>query len=124
MGPSTSVGYTYLQNRRRFIFQSSLACCGIYSLLLGTLLCVLNSQVYVEEKWKYFYLDPSIPDHLQKLNFFVVLLIFSGLSSLIGFRMRNWLNCCKDFVERVEISGIPRNDSLVRISQTRRTTNV
>ena len=102
MGPSTSVGYTYLQERRRFISQSSLACCGIYSLLLVTLLFVFNSQVYVEERWEYFYLNPSIPDHLWKLNFLIVSLFFSGVISFIGFKMRNWLTCCKDFVERVD----------------------
>ena len=90
-----------VETRKSFHFLSSSACCLVYSTLLVTLLCVVNTQVYTEEHWQSFYLNPSIPEELEKLNYLIVSLIVAGAVSIIGYRIISSVKVCEDVVEKM-----------------------
>ena len=66
-----------------------------------TLLCVVNTQVYTEEHWQSFYLNPSIPEELEKLNYLIVSLIVVGAVSIIGYRIISSFKVCEDVVKKM-----------------------
>ena len=73
----------------------------LLSTLLVTLLCVVNTQAYTEEHWQSFYLNPSIPEELEKLNYLIVSLIVVGAVSTIGYRIISCAKVCEDVVKKM-----------------------
>ena len=90
-----------VKRRKSFYVLSSSVCLGVYSTLLITLLCVVNTQAYTEEHWQNFYLNPSIPEELEKLNYLVVSLIVVGAVSTGRYRMISCVKTCKDVVKKI-----------------------
>ena len=90
-----------VKRRKSFYVLSSSVCLGVYSTLLITLLCVVNTQAYTEEHWQNFYLNPSIPEELEKLNYLVVSLIVVGAVSTGRYRMISCVKTCTDVVKKI-----------------------
>ena len=57
--------------------------------------------MYTKEHWQNFYLNPSIPEELEKLNYLIVSLIVAGAVSIIGYRMISCVKMCEDVVKKI-----------------------
>ena len=85
-----------------FIFQTSLACTGVYTILLSTMLLIFNTNLYTEAKWEQFYLNPSDPEELATLNVLIASLIITGIISTAGYKIRTRFSCFRELEDRVK----------------------
>ena len=85
-----------------FIFQSSVACTGVYTILLSTMCRIFNTNPYTEAKWEHFYLKPSDPEELATLNVLIASLIITGIISTVGYKMRTCFSCFRELEYRVK----------------------
>ena len=88
-----------------FVFLSSIVCSVVHSAVLGKLLYLLDGKTDTHlfpAGSDNLYLNPLNPDQLWKLNFLIGSLLVAGAISIIGFKVRPHLKCCKTFVEKVE----------------------
>ena len=69
----------HLESIKKFICQTSYACCGVYFPILGTLLYLFNTQTYTEDNWDNLYLNPGNPEDLKTLNILIASLIIAGV---------------------------------------------
>ena len=69
----------HLESMKKFICQTSVACCIVYSTILGTLLCLFNTQTYTEHNWDNLYLNPGNTEDLKTLNILIASLIIAGV---------------------------------------------
>ena len=102
-GMTRSMKNINLNSLKSFIFQSSLACSAMYSTLLGTMLCLFNTQTYKEGSWNNFFLNPADADDLETLNILIVSIIIAGIFSTLELK----INC----IERTNswLQGSPSN---------------
>ena len=86
---------------RSFIFQSSVACSIVYTILLSTMLLIFNANLYTEAKWEYFYLNPTDPGELATLNALIASLIITAVISAVGYKIRMSFSCFRELEKRV-----------------------